>query len=74
MVAVDLALWVIQASEMRVEYHSTRDARCVRVAFERVRRPRPVLTAHLLSVCSCSASHKISERKRWVCHRACHRL
>ena len=40
MIAVDLALWVVQASEKRVDFEQTRDARCVQVAFERVRRPR----------------------------------
>ncbi|KAK9839698.1 hypothetical protein WJX81_006968 [Elliptochloris bilobata] len=34
-VAVDLAQWVVQASEKRVDYEHLREARCVRVAFER---------------------------------------
>lgn len=41
-IAVDLAQWVVQACEMRIEPGSqTREARCVRIAFERVRPARP---------------------------------
>jgi len=41
-IAVDLAQWVVQACEMRIEPGSqTREARCVRIASERVRPARP---------------------------------
>lgn len=39
-IAVDLSQWVIQASEKLTEVGLTREARCLKVAFERVRQPR----------------------------------
>lgn len=39
-IAVDLSQWVIQASEKLMEVGLTREARCLKVAFERVRQPR----------------------------------
>ena len=37
-IAVDLAMWVMQAEQAVLQQHFSQEERCMKVAFERVRR------------------------------------